>query len=307
MPTLPIISSTDLNTKKAQSLFAEKGCLIAKQVFNASDLQPLLVEFRALIGGKRGPLAVLDGPDDASQVSFTEDDILSLHFPHKLSPLMQDVMRHPAIVDVLRYAIGENVKCIQSMFFVKKPGMRGEAPHQDEARTPTRLGKLVAAWIALEDATLANGCLWCIPGSHATGVQWPVRFVDNELFDRSWMAYGYPYNDGDWQSLEVKAGSVVFFHGHLLHRSFPNQSNHERLSLVYHYAAAEALIPWATITRNCWPDYLPPRLEIATYDLPDYDLVCGTDPYAGLRPTVFQNKPSVRLSGGMGDDCGSPL
>lgn len=37
--------------------------------------------------------------------------------------------------------------------------------------------KLVGLWIALEDVTLENGCLWFIPGSHKEGIS--RRFIRN--------------------------------------------------------------------------------------------------------------------------------
>lgn len=40
-------------------------------------------------------------------------------------------------------------------------------PHQDATFLYTEpLGSVMGVWIALEDATLDNGCLWFIPGSH---------------------------------------------------------------------------------------------------------------------------------------------
>lgn len=38
--------------------------------------------------------------------------------------------------------------------------------HQDSTFLYTEPMKLMGFWIALEDATLENGCLWFIPGSH---------------------------------------------------------------------------------------------------------------------------------------------
>lgn len=39
-------------------------------------------------------------------------------------------------------------------------------PHQDATFLNTTPMKLYGLWIALEDATLENGCLWFMPGSH---------------------------------------------------------------------------------------------------------------------------------------------
>ena len=42
-------------------------------------------------------------------------------------------------------------------------------PHQDEPYAFTEPASEVAFWMALEDATLDNGCLWVVPGSHKQG------------------------------------------------------------------------------------------------------------------------------------------
>lgn len=49
----------------------------------------------------------------------------------------------------------------------KQPEIGGEVvPHQDSTFIYTEPFTCKAFWIALEDATLDNGCLWAIPGSH---------------------------------------------------------------------------------------------------------------------------------------------
>mmetsp|Transcript_38832 Transcript_38832/g.86771 ORF Transcript_38832/g.86771 Transcript_38832/m.86771 type:complete len:396 (+) Transcript_38832:71-1258(+) len=56
----------------------------------------------------------------------------------------------------------------QSMFIFKQPKIGGEVtPHQDSTflHTVPRLTCL-GLWLALEDATAQNGCLWARPGSH---------------------------------------------------------------------------------------------------------------------------------------------
>ena len=52
------------------------------------------------------------------------------------------------------------------MLFIKSEGKPGQAWHQDEFFIPTRDRSLTAVWIALDDATVENGCLWVLPGSH---------------------------------------------------------------------------------------------------------------------------------------------
>lgn len=81
------------------------------------------------------------------------------------------------------------------MLFTKGEGKPGQAWHQDEYFIPSRDRSLTAAWIALDDATVENGCLWVIAGSHARGIIFPDREHDDERFDCSIEAFDFPLAD----------------------------------------------------------------------------------------------------------------
>ncbi len=69
------------------------------------------------------------------------------------------------ILESLNYI---NPALVQTMYIYKNPfvGQRVD-PHTDNTYliTEPRLST-IAIWIALDDATLINGCLWGVPGSH---------------------------------------------------------------------------------------------------------------------------------------------
>jgi phytanoyl-CoA hydroxylase len=213
---------------------------------------------------------------------------LCVHFPHKLSERMRGTLTHPVVVDALRQRIGPNVKAMQSMLFIKSEGKPGQAWHQDELFIPTRDRSLTAAWIALDDATVENGCLWVLPGSHRRGVLYPDRDHHDPRFDCEVEAYDFPYRDEDAVAVEVPAGSVVLFSGYLLHMSLPNSGRHGlRRALVNHYMSAESPLPW----------FLPPQgSTMGRADHRDIVLVAGTDPYA-YKGTVDVMRPHVRPDG----------
>jgi phytanoyl-CoA hydroxylase len=196
--------------------------------------------------------------------------ILCIHQPHHLSPVITEFIKHRAVVDVLTQIIGPDVKCMQSMLFVKPPGFQGQAWHQDEIYIPTRDRSLCGAWIAMDDATKQNGCLWVIPGSHQKGYLFPQRAHDNaDEFDGAQESYGF--DESGAVPVEVTAGSVVFFNGYLLHRSMRNRSKGDyRRALVSHYMNAYSLLPWE----------LREGERVATADRRDIILVAGEDPYA---------------------------
>ena len=138
--------------------------------------QPLGSDGAARRGGEALPrtgAALARDADPASSDPLAA--YLAIHFPHKLSSRFREALAHPRIVEALTSLIGPNVKCMQSMLFIKHAGKPGQAWHQDEDFIQTRDRSLTAAWIALDDATIDNGCLWAIPGSHRSGVLWPLR------------------------------------------------------------------------------------------------------------------------------------
>jgi ectoine hydroxylase-related dioxygenase (phytanoyl-CoA dioxygenase family) len=255
------------------------GYAAAPGLVTPDEVQALLAETKRLCESEA---AALKGAEAA-----TGDDMarfLAIHFPHKLSPLMRATLAHSRIVEVLTRAIGPNVKCMQSMLFIKHAGKPGQAWHQDEDFIPTRDRSLTAAWIALDDATVDNGCLWVIPGSHRPGILWPLRRHDNPEYDFAPESYDFPYRDGDAIPVEVPAGSIVFFHGYLLHKSLKNRrSAGFRRALVNHYMSAESLLPW-------WHERSP---FPPTHDNRDIVMVAGSDPY-GWKGTADLNVPYVR-------------
>ena len=57
---------------------------------------------------------------------------------------------------------------LQSMLIFKQPFVGGEVvPHQDSCFVTTDPLSCVGIWLALEDATRDNGCLWTLPGAPA--------------------------------------------------------------------------------------------------------------------------------------------
>jgi ectoine hydroxylase-related dioxygenase (phytanoyl-CoA dioxygenase family) len=266
--------------------FQENGYLVVEGALDRAEVEALRRETARICRGELGRIRGL--PPSAAHESDDEviQRTLCVHYPHKVSPLMFDFLRQRTIVEVLTRIIGPNVKCMQSMLFIKSAGKPGQAWHQDEMFIPTRDRSLNAAWMALDEATVENGCLWVIPGSHRRGIIWPDREHDDKRFDCVVESYQFPYTDEDAVPVEVEAGAVVFFNGYLLHRSLPNRAaSGYRRALVNHYCSAETLLPWR------YPEDKSTRM--ATHDYRDIVMIAGQDPYAykGLTEVAF---PHIR-------------
>lgn len=280
---MALAESTDTNAVAEQ--YARDGYLVMPDAFSPEEVEALRAETVGICRGERGEVEGVVPADPADSDLDVLSRYLCIHHPHKLSQLMRRQLDAPALVEVLTAVVGPNVKCMQSMLFIKSGGKPGQAWHQDEDFIPTRDRSLVGAWIALDDATVDNGCLWIIPGSHRDGILWAMREQVSPDFDCSDESYGFPYADEDAIPVEVPAGSVVFFNGYTLHRSLPNRTvGGLRRSLVHHYMSAESLLPWQPPGNGSW---------MALADHRDVVLVAGRDPYA-YKGTEDIERPHVR-------------
>jgi phytanoyl-CoA hydroxylase len=254
------------------AFFAENGFALLGNALSPEEVEELNVEALRLC---RGDLGSISGPttpvadDDSDEAVLRR--YLCIHYPHKMSEVALRALHNERIVDALVSVIGPNVKAMQSMLFIKSEGKPGQAWHQDEFFIPTRDRSLTAVWIALDDATIENGCLWVLPGSHKRGVIYPAREQDDPRFDCTTEAYDFPYRDEDSVPVEIPAGTAVIFNGYLLHRSLENSGQHGyRRALANHYMSAESLLPWR-------PPSHGEHMGITDYR--DVVLVAGEDPY----------------------------
>lgn len=249
--------------------YTRDGYVVVEDLIAPNLIEQLQAEAIAIASGERGDVIGAETVSSGARGDEVLKHVLAIHFPHKVSPLMRDVLSHPRIVAVLTELVGPDVKAMQSMLFVKNAGKPGQAWHQDEHYIPTRDRSLIGAWIALDDATIDNGCLWMHPGSHRHGVIWPTRAHGDGRFDNGEEAYAFPYEREGGVPVEVKAGGVAFFNGYTLHRSLDNRRpTGFRRALVNHYMSARSMLPWAF--------GLPPTPRD---DFRDIVMVAGEDPY----------------------------
>ncbi|HEV8431239.1 MAG TPA: phytanoyl-CoA dioxygenase family protein [Pyrinomonadaceae bacterium] len=161
------------------------------------------------------------------------------HALHDLDPLFERFSRSEKIKNIAA-AIGmKNPLLLQSMYIFKQPNIGGEVTcHQDSTFLYTEPIDIVGLWLALEEATIENGCLWAIPGGHRSGLKsrW-VRSAEGmkfEIFNKD------PWPEDQLVPLEVSKGSLILLHGLLPHRSFENRSSRSRHAYTLHLISADA-------------------------------------------------------------------
>lgn len=165
------------------------------------------------------------------------EDSASKVFKLHRRPAFAEFLRTDAVTDVLVERIGVDVDCFLSQFIFKNPGAWGQPWHQDSHYFPFEpMRPVVGLWLAVTEATLTNGCLHVVPGSHHEPVH---EHVPDR---RPGANYGYvEIVDHDMSASEpvcMEPGDLLVFDSHLMHRSTDNESEGIRAAMVFHFAAA---------------------------------------------------------------------
>src|SRR5260370_28656323 len=89
---------------------------------------------------------------------------------HLKSPLLQRYAADRRFIEIVAPLVGDDIRLYWEQAVTKPPNATTEVPwHQDNGYGSTDPAEYATCWLALEDATPANGCLWVLPGSHRRG------------------------------------------------------------------------------------------------------------------------------------------
>ncbi|KAL8948965.1 MAG: hypothetical protein Q9222_004887 [Ikaeria aurantiellina] len=178
------------------------------------------------------------------------------HYLHALNPAFRESTLTPFHTQIAQALGFRDPRVLQSMIICKQPEIGARVqPHQDSTFLYTDPPSAVGFWIALEDATVSNGCLSFAKGSHRRAPvntrfvrkqqgQSGVEFVDVEgaKFPRDFKIEERKAQEGEEEEYtmgEVKAGTLVLIHGNLLHQSEKNLSGKSRFIYTFHVIEGE--------------------------------------------------------------------
>lgn len=155
------------------------------------------------------------------------------HALHDLDPVFADIS-HNQDFETLARGIGiSEPLLLQSMVICKQPYIGGEVnTHQDSTFIYTEPETCTGFWLALEEATVENGCMWAAPGGHKAPLR--QRFVrDGDMMKM--VTLDEKALPECTTPLPARAGTLVLLHGRLPHLSAPNRSPDSRFAYAVHY------------------------------------------------------------------------
>jgi len=149
---------------------------------------------------------------------------------------------HKVELDEISKCIGfKKPLLLQSMYIFKQPKIGGEVVcHQDSTFLYTEPESAVGFWVALEDATIENGCLQVASGGHKGPLRKLFTKENGKMTMKELNNNPFPPTD---TILEVKKGTLVLLHGRLPHYSCENKSAKSRHAYTLHIIDGNSIYP----------------------------------------------------------------
>jgi phytanoyl-CoA hydroxylase len=238
-----------IETQDFQSQWDRDGFVVVRGLYTAAECKAMLDDSVVLVrsAGQKAldkPISAHDGliiqrEGNPNPYAQNPEDRIAKVFNFHLRPGVFTAFRDDArVTATLAHILGDDIDCFQSQFIWKNPGAWGQPWHQDTHYFPFDKGPHIGVWLALTEATRQNGCLSVLPGTHRD----PIHHHGPDKRPNSLLGYLEVDVDPDRQPVPMlmQPGDVLFFHGHLLHKSEDNRSKGMRAALVYHYGPAGA-------------------------------------------------------------------
>jgi phytanoyl-CoA hydroxylase len=158
--------------------------------------------------------------------------------PHRFDEASKHRLIDPRLRGILRELLSDDPLAVQTMFYYKPPGSRGQAFHQDNFYLKVKPYTCIAAWIAIDPSMPENGGLQVVPGTQELDVACPEYADETVSFTRDFVA---PPEDRTPVELRLEPGDTLFFNGSVIHGSGPNSTTDTwRRSFICHYMPAAA-------------------------------------------------------------------
>ena len=202
-------------TDREIKFFDENGYVIVNSVLHDAELANFRAESKRLIDE-----VVSGGPADKMCRRGPEGIPYYLTYLHaNPNDFSLRLLAHPFIGDLLTRMVGPDfISCYESLVF-KLPGRGSSVPWHRDGNPVAGDERIFNIDIYPDRSTVANSCVWVVPGSHL----WEKERAD-EMVARGRLDFNLP----DAVPAEVEPGDVLLHHVKVLHGSTVNTSQELR-------------------------------------------------------------------------------
>ncbi|HEX2891033.1 phytanoyl-CoA dioxygenase family protein [Vineibacter terrae] len=157
------------------------------------------------------------------------------HKAHLYLTWLNDLIRHPRILDAVEDVLGPNLLCWSTSFFIKEASDAGFVSwHQDATYWGLSSPDVMTVWVAFTPANLLNGCMMFMPGSHREQLEHRDTFDKNNLLSRG-QEIAVKVDESKGVPAILNPGQASLHHVLLAHGSAPNKSDDRRIGFAIRY------------------------------------------------------------------------
>ncbi|AOW11481.1 SnoK-like protein [Flavobacterium gilvum] len=156
--------------------------------------------------------------------------------PSRIYPNLLHQPLHQKSLAIARQLLGDDIALDFDMLINKAPHTNTPTPwHQDCAYWISMPDtRATSCWVALDEATKENGCMWYVPKSHLE----PTRLHEPSAKGGALQCQA---NEEEAIAMEIKPGSCVFHHGGTLHYSRGNSTDKQRRAFITNFRPDEMI------------------------------------------------------------------
>ena len=211
--------------------FDRDGFIVAEGLLSAAEVEEVLA-----IGRGDGQLQA-DTKANKNYEGEGRDTILAYR-PHLADDVYSAWGRSRRIVGLGEQLLRGEIFHYYTLIMQKEPGTGGWQYHQDYGYHYDQFlfPDYISVMVALDPARRDNGCLKVYRGSNRLGRLQHQPSGSQRIADPERVGLAADYLEEVY--CELEPGSVLYFHGNILHASEENLSQTPRWSLIYSYVAA---------------------------------------------------------------------
>lgn len=156
-------------------------------------------------------------------------------YPHLLVPWVAEAAQNPQVINAVSAVLGPNVLLWMASLFIKEPNSPDHVGwHQDLHYWGLSGTQEVTAWLAITPATVENGCMRFVAGSHTQTARHADTDDQTNMLSRN-QEIAVAVDEADATEVVLEAGAFSLHHGNLFHASHPNRSDDRRIGLALRY------------------------------------------------------------------------
>ena len=157
------------------------------------------------------------------------------HKGHLLFSWLDELIRHPRILDAVEDLLGPNLLCWSSSFFIKEARDPAFVSwHQDSTYWGLSEPDVVTAWVAFSESSLESGAMRMVPGTHAEQVAHRDTFAPHNLLSRG-QEIAVEVDEARAVDVVLRPGEMSLHHVRMFHGSPPNRSADRRIGYAIRY------------------------------------------------------------------------